>query len=296
MKAIIAVLSLSMLAATPQQASAWGDDGHKTVALIAQNFLTPAVKTQITAMLAADTDNLTKHDFASEATWADKYRDSNNRKDHYEQTKNWHFVDMEISAPDINAACFGRRPLPAGTLASNGDPNACVVDKINQFAAELAAPGTDPEERLFALKFLLHFVGDLHQPLHSADNHDQGGNLVKVTVDGFTHNSKDVLHHYWDTPFVDAIGSPPTTLATKLLMHIAPAQAESWSAGTPDDWAMEAFAIARQDAYGNPPLSKTKPQHLRTAYVTKAEKDIALQLSKAGVRLASILNKALGPK
>ncbi len=294
MKTIIAALSLSMLAAMPQQASAWGDDGHMTVALIAQHYLTPDAQKQITAMLAADTDNLTKHDIASEATWADKYRDSNNRRSHYTQTRNWHYVDMEISSPDINMACFGRRPLPAGTLASNGDPNACVVDKINQFAAELAAPGTDSEERLFALKFLLHFVGDLHQPLHSSDNRDQGGNLVKVTVDGFKHLSKDELHGYWDTQFVDAIGRPPTALATQLLKQITPPQAESWATGTPEDWAMEAFMIAKQDAYGDPPLSKSKRQHLDDAYVAQAEKDVALQLSKAGVRLASLLNEALG--
>jgi hypothetical protein len=169
-----------------------------------------------------------------------------------------------------------------------------VVDKINQFAAELAVPGTDPEERLFALKFLLHFLGDLHQPLHSSDNRDQGGNLVKVTVDGFKHLSKDELHGYWDTQFVDALGKPPTALAMQLMKQITPAQAQSWGTGSPDDWAMEAFMIAKQDAYGNPPLSKSKRQHLDDAYVAQVEKDVALQLSKAGVRLASILNAALG--
>jgi len=184
------------LAALPQHAVAWGDDGHKTVALIAQHYLTATAKKQINAMLAADRDPLTKHDLASEATWADKYRDSNHRKDHYEETKRWHFVDLEISGPDMNTACFGRNPLPPGTLASNGDKMACVVDKIAQFAAELAASGTDAEERLFALKFLLHFVGDMHQPLHASDNNDAGGNNIKVTVDGFKHTAKDELHGY----------------------------------------------------------------------------------------------------
>jgi hypothetical protein len=75
MKAAAAALGLSILMAVPQQASAWGDEGHMTVALIAQHFLKPDLKTQIAAMLAADTDNLTKHDIGSEATWADKYRD-----------------------------------------------------------------------------------------------------------------------------------------------------------------------------------------------------------------------------
>jgi hypothetical protein len=69
---------------------------------------------------------------------------------------------------------------------------------------------------------------------------------------------------------------------------------------TPDEWAMEAFALAKQNAYGNPPLAKTPPHkapsHLDAAYVTQADKDAALQSSKAGVRLASILKKALGSK
>jgi hypothetical protein len=293
MRASAAVLGLSILVAVPQQASAWGDEGHMTVAQIAEHFLKPDVKTQITAMLAADTDNLTKHDIASEATWADKYRDVNERRSHYEETENWHFVDLEITNPDLNTACFGRSPLPRGTVASDGPAKACAVDKVKQFAAELAAPGTDPEERLFALKFLLHFVGDLHQPLHSSDNDDRGGNAVKVTADGIKHLSRDELHGYWDTQFVEAIATPSSALAAKLLSEITPAQAASWATGTPEDWAMEAFGISKKDAYGNPPLSKATLQHLSAAYVAQAEKDAALQLSKAGVRLAYILNTAL---
>jgi hypothetical protein len=75
-------------------------------------------------------------------------------------------------------------------------------------------------------------------------------------------------------------------------MQITAAQAENWATGTPEDWAMEAFMIAKQDAYGDPPLSKSKRQHLDDAYVAQAEKDVALQLSKSGVRLASLLNAA----
>jgi hypothetical protein len=293
MKAALTTLSLCILAALPQKAAAWGDDGHMTVALIAQHYLTPAVRTQVTAMLEADTDSLTKHDIASEATWADKYRDSNNRRDHYEETERWHFIDLEISRPDLTAVCFGRAPLPPGTLASNGPAEACVVDKINQFAAELTAPATDAVERLFALKFLLHFAGDLHQPLHASDNHDRGGNDVKVSADGINHRSRDELHGYWDTQFVERLGTPPSALAAKLLAQITDAQVATWQQGTPDDWAMEAFAISKQDAYGDPPLSKARANHLDAAYVARAEADVALQLSRGGVRLAWILNKAL---
>jgi S1/P1 Nuclease len=151
MKAAIAFLSLSLLTALPHPAAAWGDNGHKTVALIAEHYLTPAAKKQVDAMLAADTDELTKHDIASAATWADKYRAG------HRETASWHFTDIEITDPDLNQACNGRQPLPAGTLASNGPAKDCVVDKIEQFAAELEATGTDAEERLIALKFLLHY-------------------------------------------------------------------------------------------------------------------------------------------
>jgi hypothetical protein len=223
MKAIAAMLGLAVLAATPQRASAWGDDGHKTVALIAQHFLTPTAKRKIDAMLAADTDNRTQHDIASEATWADKFRPS------HPNTAQWHFVDIEILDGDMASACFGRLPLPAGTVASNGPAQACVLDKAKQFADELAAPVTDAEERLFALKFLLHFVGDMHQPLHSSDNHDRGGNNVKVVAPGIPHKSKDELHGYWDTQFVDAIaGKSPPALARQLIAQIAPDQATLW--------------------------------------------------------------------
>jgi hypothetical protein len=169
----------------------------------------------------------------------------------------------------------------------------CVVDKINQFKAELASPGTDAEERIMALKFLLHFVGDIHQPLHSSDNGDEGGNDVEVMADGIPHKEKDELHGYWDTQFVERVAQSDTALATKLLAAITPEQRTSWAAGTPDDWAMEAFAISKRDAYGNPPLSKGTLQHLNAAYVAQAEKDVAMQLSKAGVRLAFVLNQAL---
>jgi hypothetical protein len=113
-------------------ALAWGDDGHKVVALIADHYLTPSAKKQVGALLAAGTDPLTQHDIASEATWADKYRNK------HRETASWHFVDLEITDPDFNAACNGRPALAAGTLASNGPPD-CVVDKINQFAIELEA-------------------------------------------------------------------------------------------------------------------------------------------------------------
>jgi S1/P1 Nuclease len=113
-------------------------------------------------------------------------------------------------------------------------------------------------------------------------------------VDGFPHTARDELHGFWDKQFVEALGRPPAALAKQLLAQITPQQEAEWKRGNYDDWAIEAFNIAFTDVYGEPPLSKGTLQHLDTAYVTRAEKDVALQLSKAGLRLAAVLNKALG--
>jgi len=131
--------------------------------------------------------------------------------------------------------------------------------------------------------------GDLHQPLHTADSNDRGGNGVKV----WSGSKVLSLHHLWDTEFVQALARKPVVLAQVLLMQITPAQAVSWRAGVPEEWAWEAFAMAQEDAYGDPPLSAGETQQLDQAYMKRAKADVALQLSRAGVRLAHLLNQAL---
>ena len=244
----------------------------------------------MTGLLAADTDTLT--DIASEETWADKYRDSDRDtpKIRYEATWRWHFVDIELAQRDLASTCFGHPPLPPGVPASKGPPRACVVDKINQFAAELGDRATGASEQIVALKFLLHFVGDLHQPLHAADDHEAGANKKLVSSEGL-HPSK--LHHYWGVEYVEGLGIDPRQVAASLIGQISEPQRKEWSSGTPAGWAMEAFALARRDAYGllPPPDHGTFP--LSSAYTEQAERDVALQLSRAGVRLAFVLNRAL---
>ena len=161
----------------------------------------------------------------------------------------------------------------------------------------MAASGTDAEERLLALKFFLHFIGDLFtNPFNSADNHDRGGNSVKVMVDGFPHKSSDELHGFWDTQFVDGIAKPPATLAKELLAKISPGEAKAWTSGTIEDWQKEAFNVAKTDVYGHPPFPTTQTAQLDADYVKTAEKDTGLQLSRAGIRLAYVLNQAQGPE
>jgi hypothetical protein len=107
------------LAVLPRQAEAWGDEGHRIIGLIAEQYLKPGTRADVAAMLGADLDSLTEHDIASEATWADRYRDSDRdgSAERYKHTRRWHFVNIELNGPDLDRACFGPRPLPADVTA-----------------------------------------------------------------------------------------------------------------------------------------------------------------------------------
>jgi hypothetical protein len=283
-----------LLACSAAPAHAWGEEGHEVIGLIADHYLDPAVRAKVNAMLAEDRSGLTSStDIDQEATWADKFRDSdrNSSKVHYYQTRDWHFVDLELDGADLTSACFGRPALPAGTAASSGPADDCIVDKIDQFSTELANPATSPEERRLALEFLLHLVGDLHQPLHASDDHDLGGNKKIVRARDMRSNT---LHHYWDVEFVARLGSGETAVARQLIANITDGQQARWSTGTAAEWAMETYAVSKQHAYGLLPASSS-PRHyeLSAAYIDDATRVTGEQLSKAGVRLAAVLNRAL---
>ena len=281
---LAAVLSTAF--ASP--AGAWGFEGHEIVAGIARSELTPTVRAKVDAILAGDPDTLTAPDMASRATWADAWRGAGHR-----ETAQWHFVDVELDGPDLTAACFGHPP--SDTPASGGPAKACVVDRIRDFAAELSAPGTDPAERLLALKYLLHFVGDVHQPLHASDNHDRGGNCVLVSLGG----SRTVnLHAFWDTVVVEeAVGRDAASAAIALRARITPAMRAEWRGGDASRWVTEAFQVARSAAYaiGSPPGCgrDAAPIPLPPGYDAAARTAAVLQLQRAGVRLGAILNRAL---
>jgi hypothetical protein len=104
-----ACVFLAVVTTAPHPAFAWGDEGHKIIALIAEHYLDPAARAKMAMLLSADTDTLTAQDIASEATWADKYRDSDRdtTKIGYEGTRLWHFVDIELAEPNLASACFG---------------------------------------------------------------------------------------------------------------------------------------------------------------------------------------------
>ncbi len=280
--------------AAAERACAWGDEGHEIVGLIAWHYLTPDVRARVQALLATDATGLCPTDIAHESTWADKYRDSDRdgSRRRYHATRNWHFVDLELDSVDLNRACHGQPRLWPGTPASQGPEEYCIVDKIDEFRAELENPGIEPQERLLALQFLLHLVGDLHQPLHAADDHDQGGNRKPASGPGIGTGN---LHHDWDTEFVARLGPDSGDAADRLIARITEGERIRWSRGTPVDWALESFSVAKLNVYGPlPPPDGAGRYALSDTYVADAVAITADQLSKAGVRLAFILNQALG--
>jgi hypothetical protein len=288
LRKFLLTLAAALAALSGSQAQAWGDLGHEVTALIAYRHLSPTARAALDALLASDPDTLTAGDFASRATWADKYRNA------HRETAAWHFVDIEIDQPDLKDACFGFPPLRPSQWASQGPAQDCVVNKIEEFAAELKNPSTPAAERLLALKFLIHFVGDLHQPLHAADHHDRGGNCIGLSP---PQGAQINLHAYWDVSVVNALGQSAPQIAAQLDARLRAADIKDWSRGTPQSWAMDTFEVGRRDVYAlpsTPTCQSGGSVSLSPAYQRQSENDAVTQLQKAAVRLAAVLNDALG--
>lgn len=277
-------------------ACAWGEKGHEVIAQVAWHYISPEARHQIELLLKNDSSGLTATDFASEASWADAYRDSdrNTTKVRYEQTRRWHYINLALGSinpaldnPSVSRACYGSPPLQPKQHAADGPAKACIVDKIDQFIAELKSPKASTEQRLRALQFLIHLVGDLHQPLHASDNDDNGGNEVRVSAKGY---KRGTLHGYWDSAAVSQLGRKTETIARKLITQTGQAQLEIWRQGKARDWAFETFGVARNSVYRELPVADENGVHtLDDEYVETAKIITSQQLMKAGVRLAWLL-------
>ncbi len=170
-----------------------------------------------------------------------------------------------------------------------------VLAAINKFQAILKDPVQPARDRREALFFIAHFVGDLHQPLHSAErDNDRGGNLVRVQLDATDRHVKN-LHSVWDTDFVkDAFG--PMSLAdyaTRLTNTLSTEKRKEYQKGTVADWILESHKIAREKVYKDKGVeipAPGTPFKLSTDYQIEAAEIVETQLTKGGVRLAQFLN------
>ncbi len=258
----VAALAVATLA--PNHAFAWGVEGHVVVANIAEAYLTPTAKSNVQQLLNA----VGASHMADVASWADQVRSSR------PETAPWHFVDIPVSANAYNP----------NRDCANDD---CVVARIDLFWDQLQN-ATTLNDQVEALEFLIHFIGDVHQPLHSADNNDRGGNSVKVS----NYPSNANLHRLWDTDFIAADTNDATLLTNKLLASITQANINAWAQGGSEDWANEAHSLAQSVAYA--PLPNSLKVTISASYARSAQAAAELQLKRAGIRLAAVLNAVLG--
>jgi hypothetical protein len=178
--------------------------------------------------------------------------------------------------------------------ARDGQGGNNVIDAINRFIPIMADTTKPMNDRQEALKFVIHFVGDLHQPLHCADrNGDKGGNARLVFL--LDQPRAMNLHSVWDSGILHiSMGNTPVLVyASGLDARISAAQAAQWAKGTPEDWANEAHKLAAEDVYKNVPADGPPPK-LDQDYVDANQKVIDQQLQRGGVRLAMVLNANLG--
>jgi hypothetical protein len=239
---------------------AWGPEGHEIIAMVAENHL-DAGSQQMMRLLLGNT-----HLYAV-AVWADDIRSER------PLTKPWHYVDIPFGSkyePD--------RDCPVET--------SCVVGQIGRFLGVLIEPRADREQREEALKFLVHFVADIHQPMHAA-REAWGGNDLAVRFLGSDRcgPSPCNLHGVWDWSLIEHTGLTPDAYAARLEQLIKAEDLNRQAGGLPKDWANESLALA-QAAWV--PAGTNLDEH----YYDRQIKVVDRQMALAGLRLAKLLNAA----
>ncbi|MFT9364556.1 MAG: S1/P1 nuclease [Gluconobacter sp.] len=276
-------------------AFAWGPYGHAIVADIAQERLTPQASKAAAALL-----ELENHKTLDQvASWPDTIGHVPKKKGGAPETLKWHYVDIDVSHPAYDQA----RDCP---------DHACVVEKLPEEIRILADTHESPQDRLVALKWVVHLMGDIHQPLHAAErNKDMGGNAIHLTYFGNNANGHMNLHSLWDEgvidheadlhvgPFYSIDPARAKQEADRLGALITPDEAQYWvqdlASGDVHDatvnWADESHSLARSVAYGALPANKGAD--VGKAYTELTWPIMQLRLEQAGVRLAAVLNSAL---
>jgi hypothetical protein len=277
-------LALALLAAAPL-AFAWGPQGHRTIGAIADRLLTPEVRAQVLQILADDRDKFGnpsgRTTLESVSVWADEVRGS--PKDR----PAWHYDDIPIcGAQDKPRYC------PDGQ---------CNSEQLKRLTAVLGDRHAAAGERDEALKWIVHLLGDIHQPLHAADNADLGGNRVAVALEGVHTRGRDTLHKAWDNDLVQLVlhardhQRPPPDIEP--LSSEAARLEREVSQGTPDGWARESNNLARNVAYHYPGFAcNSVPAGivvLDAGYLDDAELVVRERLLLAGARLATLLDSTL---
>jgi len=292
----------------------WGCEGHQMVALIARAHLTPAVSMAVDELLRDSPIDPALNRFcqdrpadpmADAATWAD---DSKNQ----EKTSVWHYVDIPLSVVAVTAIDPWCPPI--GPSVDDKSRPGCVTDAIEYELGILRDKSRPVAQRATALRYVIHFVGDIHQPLHDEDNDDQGGNCTAMQF--YSEERPVNLHSIWDYKLIEhqlaLQKKTQPAYADALNARFNARYATMTKGNDPVAWAWEGHAIAVSTAYGalqpgipvetpnakivcNAERDKVQALHIAIgdAYFAKAMPVIDDQLATAGFRLAALLNAAL---
>ena len=258
---------------------AWGGQGHRLVGLVAAERLTSAAKQQVAHLLDGQS-------LADVSSWADTITADQ------VQTSWWHYLNIPPDAAgyDRDRDC-PRQPNAA--IGSRGDRwRDCVVDRIGYWEQRLGDLTLDRADRATALKFVVHFIGDLHQPFHSLGV-GRGGNDVRVRVFGETNCGKDAqkptpcnLHSVWDGRLIAHRNLDDRAYMDVLRKLVAARSLGSGSPGTPAEWAEQSWKLAKEALV-------TPGTNIDEAYFTRHIRVIDERMALGGVRLAAVLNRVL---
>lgn len=264
----------------PVSAWAWGAKGHAAVASLAEANLRPEVLVEVQALLVDDLDRFgrpsARKTLAAVASWPDEIRSEAVKTDP-DAYKGWHVRGNQICSDRL-----GRCP-----------DGHCVDQLIIHYAKVLRDRTQSPRARNEALKWVVHLVGDLHQPLHSGINLNGGG--VRVVLEGLPPKPGALLtlHSAWDNEL--AVAALKGWHSTAVLAPDQPPLQEN----APGQWMIETRGVALRDAYSTLPGFQcaeklSEPIMLDQAYQQHSIEVVRQQIERAGLRLAQLLNETLG--
>lgn len=265
------VTALALALAAPA-AHAWSRQGHQLVGELAERQLTPEALAEARALLEGEAVPT----LAGVSTWADEIRAEENELG--KLSKRWHYVNIPGKHCDYAPA----RDCPDGE---------CVIGAINAQAAVLADRSQPRQKRLEALKFVVHFVGDAHQPMHAGYPHDRGGNDYQINYrgKGAPEGQGTNLHGTWDYWLLQSAGLDNAAYADRLMALPMPADAATGAENRPQAWTLESCRLIHSEAL------YPRGHRITDAYLDQHRPLAEARVQLAGARLAALLNQALAP-
>ncbi|HEX7357462.1 MAG TPA: S1/P1 nuclease [Ignavibacteriaceae bacterium] len=261
MKKIIVISLTFLFIGITSKSWAWGKTGHRVVANVACRHLTDKAKKNINAILGG-------HSMAEVANWMDDIKSDTNPD--LDTLRDYHWVTI---------------PDGMTYAQSNKNSKGDVIKGLHIVIAKLKKGGLSPMLEREYLKMLIHFIGDLHEPLHVGRGDDRGGNSIKL--EWFGHHTN--LHAIWDSEMINSKLLSYTELSDMVDCCASPNQIKMWQSGTIEDWAEECVQLRPQIYHYD-----TSKRYWEYHYAYNNWNTVKSQLEKGGVRLAGILNNIFG--